>query len=94
MYLQRRRCCIFVAGGETKCNPRIGFEHVFSAARESFEQSSSVKIAAIATPNIYSFLPKSVIGRAHPRKMGYNRCMIGIYNAVGVADFVAGGETK
>jgi hypothetical protein len=31
----------FVAGGETKWNPRIEFEHVFSAARETFEQSSS-----------------------------------------------------
>jgi superoxide dismutase, Fe-Mn family len=35
----------------------------FSAARETFEQRVFSNIAAIATPNIYSFLPKSVIGR-------------------------------
>jgi hypothetical protein len=40
------------------------------------------------------YLPKSVISRPYPIKMGHNDLMTGIYNAVGVADIVAGGETK
>jgi hypothetical protein len=27
--IQHWRCCIFVAGGKTKWNPRIEFEHIF-----------------------------------------------------------------
>src|SRR5512145_2198917 len=74
--LSAGRCGLFVAGGETQCNPRIEIEHIFLRRGKHLSKegmSTSSQLLRLTFRDIYPNL--SLVVEAGPKNLGHNAVM-------------------